>query len=143
MYGRAVNVSDLARDAGIATSAIRFYERIGVLPQPRRRANGYREYTDVDLRRLKLVTRLRRLDLDLATAGRLARLCAAGKCDAMAVDLAPLVSDQRREVARRQAELMGLDRELADLELTLAEPPPPADADLSNGLTSGARSHDH
>jgi DNA-binding transcriptional MerR regulator len=125
-----VNVSDLARDAGIATSAVRFYERIGVLPQPRRRSNGYREYTDVDLRRLRLVTRLRRLGLDLATAGRLARLCATGQCDAMAHDLAPLVSEQREEVARQQTELTWLDHALSDLERSLAEPPRRTDLEL-------------
>jgi DNA-binding transcriptional MerR regulator len=118
-----VNVSDIAREVGIAPSAVRFYERKGVLPEARRRSNGYRIYTEDDLRRLRLVTRLRRLGLDLSTAGRLAGLCATGHCDDMARDLAPLISEQRAEIARQQRELAALDHQLEDLARTLAEPP--------------------
>jgi uncharacterized coiled-coil protein SlyX len=45
----------------------------------------------------------------------------------MARDLEPLVSEQRVEVARQQTELAALDRDLGDLERTLAEPPSKAD----------------
>lgn len=34
----------LAREAGVTEAAIRFYERCGVLPEPRRTAAGYRDY---------------------------------------------------------------------------------------------------
>ncbi len=51
-----MNVSEVARRAGIAPTAVRFYERRGVLPAASRRDNGYREYTDEDLS-----PRLRRL----------------------------------------------------------------------------------
>lgn len=44
-----MNVSEVARRAGIAPTAVRFYERRGVLPAAARRDNGYREYTDDDL----------------------------------------------------------------------------------------------
>ena len=43
-------IGDVARDAGLRTSAIRYYERLGLLPVPERR-NGRRRYTaDVVLR---------------------------------------------------------------------------------------------
>jgi MerR family copper efflux transcriptional regulator len=121
-----MNVSEVARKVGIAPTAIRFYERRGVLPAAARRDNGYREYTDEDLCRSRLVVSLRSLGLDVATAGRLARHCLAGRCDVMARDLAPLVSAERAAVARSQAELAELDRHLAALEVSLAagEPDP-------------------
>jgi DNA-binding transcriptional MerR regulator len=122
VYGRVVNVSDIARKVGIAPSAVRFYERKGVLPEARRCSNGYRTYAEDDLRRLRLVTRLRRLGLDLGTAGRLAGLCATGHCDDMARDLAPLISEQRAEVARQLAEFAALDHQLEELARTLAQP---------------------
>ena len=119
MYRRAVNVSDLAREVGIAPSAVRFYERKGILPPAPRQDNGYREYTEDDLCRLRVVVSLRRLGLDLPIAGRLAALCQSGQCDAMARDLLPLVAAQRDAIARTQAELDDLDQRLAALETEL------------------------
>ncbi len=58
-----MKVSELARRAGVAPSAVRFYEEIGVLPPAARRDNGYREYGDEALARLRLVVALRRLGL--------------------------------------------------------------------------------
>jgi len=126
-------VSDIAREVGIAPSAVRFYERRGVLPAATRRGNGYREYTDDDLCRLRLIVSLRSLGLDLAVAGRLANQCLAGQCDAMSRDLAPLVSAQRAAVARSQAELAELDCHLAALEVSLAAGEPDPNLCLEKG----------
>jgi len=114
-----MNVSEIARTVGIAPSAVRSYERKGILPPASRHSNGYREYTDDDLCRLRIVVSLRRLGLDLPVAGRLASLCQSGECDAMARDLLPLASAQRAAIARSRAEIEDLDRQLAVLETTL------------------------
>jgi MerR family copper efflux transcriptional regulator len=128
-----MNVSEVARRAGIAPTAVRFYERRGVLPAAARRENGYREYTDDDLCRLQLVVSLRSLGLDVTTAGALAKRCLDGQCDLMAKDLAPLVSAQRAAVARSQAELAELDRHLAALEVSLASGEPDPNLCLEEG----------
>ena len=114
-----MNVSDLAREVGIAPSAVRFYERKGILPPAPRQDNGYREYGDDDLCRLRVVVSLRRLGLDLPIAGRLAALCQSGECDTMARDLLPLVGAQRHTIARTRTELDDLDGRLAKLETEL------------------------
>ena len=83
-----MKVSELARRVGIAPSAVRFYEEVGVLPAARRRDNGYRDYGPDELARLRLVVSLRRLGLAPVDAGRLAALCIEhGEIDR---DLAPL-----------------------------------------------------
>lgn len=128
-----MNVSEIARAVGIAPTAVRFYERRGILPAPARADNGYREYTDDDLCRLRLVVSLRSLGLDLPVAGRLANQCLAGQCDAMSRDLAPLVSTQRVAIARSQAELARLDRHLATLEVSLAAGDPDPNLCLEEG----------
>ena len=98
MYGHGVNISELAGQAGIAASAVRWCESAGIIPPPRRRANGYRAYGPADLARVRLVVSLRRLGLAPDAAGRLARLCLErGSVDA---DLAPLLAQQRTEIAR-------------------------------------------
>ncbi|HEY5436925.1 MAG TPA: MerR family transcriptional regulator [Candidatus Limnocylindrales bacterium] len=113
-----MRIAELARRAGVAASAVRWYEQAGVLPAPPRRDNGYREYADADLARLRLVVSLRRLGLGPEDAGRLARLCLDhGEIDG---DLVPLLAEQREAIARQRADLDRLEGELADLELTIA-----------------------
>jgi MerR family copper efflux transcriptional regulator len=128
-----MNVSNIARIVGIAPSAVRFYERKGILPRAPRQSNGYRAYTDEDLSRLCIVVSLRRLGLDLPVAGRLASLCQSDECDAMARDLLPLVSAQRAAIARSRAEIEDLDRQLAVLETALQAGGIDADLCLGKG----------
>jgi len=115
-----MNVSEIAREVGIAASAVRFYERRGVLPRPTRHPNGYRDYTADDLCRLRLVVSLRQLGLELSVAGQLASLCLAGQCDQMARDLRPVVAAQRIALSHARVELDELDRHLSTLERSLA-----------------------
>ena len=112
-----MRISELARRAGVAPSAVRWYEQEGVLPAPDREDNGYRDYGEADLARLRLVVSLRRLGLGPEDAGRLARLCLErGSVD---LDLAPLIASQREAIARQRDDLDRLDAELTDLELTI------------------------
>ena len=112
-----MRISELARRAGVAPSAVRWYEQAGVLPGPDREDNGYRDYAEVDLARLRLVVSLRRLGLGPTDAGRLARLCL--ERGAVDLDLAPLIASQRDAIARQRDDLDRLDAELTDLELTI------------------------
>jgi DNA-binding transcriptional MerR regulator len=50
----AMKIGDVARQAGLAPSAIRYYERLGLLPQARRH-NGRRSYGDDVLVRLEVI----------------------------------------------------------------------------------------
>jgi MerR family transcriptional regulator, copper efflux regulator len=109
----AMRVSEIARRAGIASSALRYYESEGAIPAPQRTANGYREYTDADLCRLRVVVALRGLGLDLTESGRLAQLCSTGRCDEMSSDLRVRLTERRSEIAEARAELDHLDAELA------------------------------
>ena len=112
-----MKIAELARRAGVAASAVRFYEEAGVLPDAARRANGYREYDDADLARLRLVVALRRLGLAPVDAGRIATVCVErGQIDR---DLAPLIASQREAIERQRVDLDRLDAQLTDLELTI------------------------
>lgn len=119
-----MKVSDLAERAGVTPSAIRFYETQGILPQPARAENGYRQYGEADLCRLRVLVSLRGLGLDLSESGRLASMCAADDCEGMADQLVGLLAHRRREVAAARVELDHLDAELAALERTLTSGEP-------------------
>ena len=113
-----MKVSEVAKRAGTSASAIRFYEKEGVLPPAPRRRNGYRDYGDADLARVRLLVALRRLGLDPADAGRLARVCV--ERGSMNTDLASLIARQRAAISAQRDELDLLEVELIDLEETLA-----------------------
>jgi DNA-binding transcriptional MerR regulator len=111
-----VRIGEVARAVGVSTDTVRFYERAGLLPAPWRRDNHYRDYGPDDMEHLRLLIGLRRLDLPLEDAARLARWCHSGHCDATSSLLPELVAARRAEVAARIESLVELDRRLADLE---------------------------
>ena len=39
-------ITETAREAGVNTQTLRYYERRGLLPKPPRRGSGYRDYSD-------------------------------------------------------------------------------------------------
>ncbi len=60
-----LTIGQVARRAGVRDSHIRYYERIGVLPEPRR-VSGQRRYTDEVLHRLGIIDVAQRAGLSLA-----------------------------------------------------------------------------
>lgn len=122
-----MRIGELAAMVGTTTHAIRFYERRGLLPATRRTASGYREYSERDVSRLRLLVGLRSLDLPLEQAAELAGLCADGRCDQVSEELRAAIGEKRAEVARRADELEYLDDRLAHLagELESGKPPRP------------------
>ena len=57
-------IGELARDAGVHVETVRYYERRGLLRQPRRSA-GWRRYDDEALRALRFVKRAQELGFSL------------------------------------------------------------------------------
>jgi MerR family transcriptional regulator, copper efflux regulator len=62
-----MKIGELAKATGLSTSAIRFYEQSGLLSAPPRGLNGYRDYSDDAVERLKLVQLAQRLGFSLET----------------------------------------------------------------------------
>lgn len=58
-------IGDLSEKTGVSTEAIRYYERIGLIPEPQRADNGYRVYAEADVDRLNFIRRARVLDIAL------------------------------------------------------------------------------
>ena len=56
------SIGQLSEQTDISTEAIRYYERIALLPVPKRAKNGYRRYDESDVERLQFIKRTRTLD---------------------------------------------------------------------------------
>lgn len=99
-----MRIGQLARSAGVAVDTVRYYERLGLLPEPRRIPSGYRDYAENDLDRLKFIRNSKALGFSLDEIHEL---------------LALLADDsQDRGVVRRlaKARLDRIDAELARLQ---------------------------
>jgi DNA-binding transcriptional MerR regulator len=110
-----MRIGILAHRLGISPHAIRFYERRELLPAPERGSNRYREYTEADAERLRLLIGMRQLDIPLEQAAELATMCAAGRCDEVSEELRTLLADKRQELARRMEEMRFLDQRMGHL----------------------------
>jgi DNA-binding transcriptional MerR regulator len=111
-----VRIGELAASVGVSTDTVRLYERSGWLPRPARRDNTYREYATADIEHLRLLIDLRRLDIPLEDAARIAGWCHSGHCGDTTTELPALIERRRAEVADRIAGLQALDARLADLQ---------------------------
>jgi MerR family transcriptional regulator, copper efflux regulator len=60
-----MKIQDFSKRTGVPAKTIRYYEEIGLLPAPARAENNYRQYTEQDIDRLRLVAGSRQLDLSL------------------------------------------------------------------------------
>lgn len=58
-------VSELSQQTGIHTETIRYYEKIGLLPPPKRSSNGYRCYTTDSVQQLLFIKTCRSLGFSL------------------------------------------------------------------------------
>ena len=50
-----MKIGELAENTGAPTKTIRYYESIGLLPEPERAANGYRDYDDDAIDQLRFI----------------------------------------------------------------------------------------
>ncbi|MDH0867935.1 MerR family transcriptional regulator [Mitsuaria sp. GD03876] len=108
-----MRIGELAKQLGIKTSAIRFYEASGLLPQGHRGANGYREYGPAALERLQFIQLSQRLGFSLDSLRR----AFAQESDGRVPHEVVLEGLRRRreEIARMRAELDAQDAELERL----------------------------
>jgi Hg(II)-responsive transcriptional regulator len=67
-------ISQLAKHVGVNVETVRYYERRGLLPQPPRRASGYRQYSQEDLAYLQFIRRAQTLGFSLKEIAELLAL---------------------------------------------------------------------
>ena len=70
-----MNIGQAAKASGLSTKMIRYYESIGLAPQPGRRPSGYRAYSADEVQRLNFIRRARDLGFSLERVRNLLDLC--------------------------------------------------------------------
>jgi DNA-binding transcriptional MerR regulator len=80
---QGLQVSEVARRAGMTPSAVRFYERVGVLQPARRAANGYRLFDDAAVEQLRIVSQAKGIGMSLEDITDLTAAWPGGECRAV------------------------------------------------------------
>jgi DNA-binding transcriptional MerR regulator len=108
-----MQINQLAAHTGVSPKTIRYYESIGVLPDPGRSPNGYRQYTQADLQRLKLVVGARRLAFSLDDINEI--IAMRDRREAPCRVMLDKLTHKADEIAQRITELQHLEGELRHL----------------------------
>lgn len=107
------SIGALAEATDTKVETVRYYERIGLLPEPGRTAGNYRAYTGDHLARLSFVRRARDLGFTLDQIRELLGFADHEDNDCCAVDA--MARDHLADIDRKISDLKSLRRELNDL----------------------------
>lgn len=103
-------IGALSKASGVKVPTIRFYEGIGLLPQPPRTESNRRTYEDRDVRRLRFIRHARDLGFELDDVRELLAMTAEPQASCHRADSIAL--HHLGEINRRIAQLTALRGEL-------------------------------
>ncbi len=110
---RGLTIGDLSKRVGCIVETIRYYERIGMMPEPPRTEGGHRSYDGDHLKRLTFIRRGRELGFTLQEVRDLLQLVDGGDhtCD----EVKAFTLDHVAEIGRKIEDLRSLERVLKDM----------------------------
>lgn len=98
-----LSIGKLAKAAGVSIHTVRFYEKSGLLPQPSRRASGFRQYSAIEVLQLRFVCQARSLGFSIHEIAQLLALEGERSSDGL-----DSVLDSKRElIDQKIAQLSG------------------------------------
>ena len=107
-----MNISEAARQSGLPSKTIRYYEDIGIV-KPARAENGYRAYSDADIHQLAFVQRSRSLGFTIEECKLLLSLYsddqrASADVKALAINKIDQIDQKIRELKSLKSTLSNL-----------------------------------
>lgn len=108
-----MRIGEVARQVRVSTSIIRHYERNGLLPPACRDALGYRDYSEADFERIKLVMGARDLGISIADIKEILATYDQGQTPSRRI--LELLGHKASEVEQRSRRLESVKLELCRL----------------------------
>jgi len=105
-----LTIGTMSRETGTNVQTIRYYEQIGLLPEPERTKGGQRRYHSIDLDRLAFIRHARQLGFPLQDIREL--LVMADQPQQSCKEVDTIARRQLVEVEQRLAQLNALREEL-------------------------------
>jgi len=116
-----MKIGELARETGVTTQTIRFYEREGLLPVPARSANGYREYGESAIDEIHFIQECHAAGFTLKEIRRLKGLDPENT--ATCSEMSDLLRRKTEEIDRKIASLKKVRARLSELQEQCATKP--------------------
>ena len=117
MDDKVISIGTLADKLEMSQRTIRYYEEIGLLNSIKRIEGGRRVYTDVDLRRLKLIKRLKIMGMTLSEMQELEAMWIIEKSnDKVLKRLLELLENHLKRLDDRIADLDILRNEITEYQ---------------------------
>lgn len=123
MKDQLLRIGDLASLAGVAPSALRYYEAVGLLPADARTESGYRVYGTEAALRLSFIRRAKALGFKISEIKRVIDAPRGAREDELAY-FDRVLAAKLGETRTRIAGLRERERELRRLEVALRAQPP-------------------
>ncbi|MER9506782.1 helix-turn-helix domain-containing protein [Mesorhizobium sp. M0579] len=105
--------AELARRTGTNLETVRYYEKVGLLPEPPRTQSGYRNYDATHERRLRFVLRARELGFSLDEIRALLRL--VDERDQPCADARVVAATHLEDVRAKIADLKRMEQVLKEV----------------------------
>lgn len=109
--GKGLKRANLARRTGCNLETIRYYEKIGMMPEPPRTASGYRVYDEVHVSRLRFILRGRELGFSIEELRGLLSLVDRGT--QTCAEVKALTEQHLSDVRTKIADLKRIEKVLA------------------------------
>lgn len=109
-----IAIGELSRRTQCNIETIRYYERIGLLPQPHRSGGRFRRYDGDDVARLRFIRRARQLGFTLDEVRAFMRLANADGNDDACAEARSLASAHVEDIRAKIADLQAMERVLSD-----------------------------
>jgi MerR family transcriptional regulator, copper efflux regulator len=124
-----MRIKDVAERSGFSPPTLRYYEEIGLLPEPTRTPAGYRIYDEQTVERLAFIARAKQLGCTLEEIADLTTAWDGGRCGPIQDRLRTVVADKLAAAQTQIIELTTLASELrrAATSLELHRPEGPCD----------------
>lgn len=106
-------ISDLAKQTGLFSDTIRFYEKKGLIQADYCADNQYRYYSQQTLKRLLIIRRCRALEMNLKEIAQLIQLEQHPELDCSAIN--DLLDQHLQHISQRIAELTAFQQQLTTL----------------------------
>jgi MerR family mercuric resistance operon transcriptional regulator len=110
---RGMQRAELARRTGSNLETVRYYEKVGLLPEPPRTAGGYRSYDTTHEHRLRFVLRARELGFSLDEIRALLRL--VDERDQPCAEARVVAATHLRDVRSKITDLKRMERVLKNV----------------------------
>ncbi|MBC86023.1 MAG: hypothetical protein CL677_02500 [Bdellovibrionaceae bacterium] len=107
-----MQIKDLSLLTGVSSATIRFYEKEGVLPKPKKGANGYRIYPEAQVEQLKMISRAKELGFTLKEIKELSKMLFSKSLSRK--EMAERLGKKNLEIDKKIEALKAMKKEIND-----------------------------